>query len=105
MKWFDRWFNKKVAQAMCNEPVKEEGQYYKGSISIGGSVSKSRSNKIDAERAIRFTVSKAQGGTIIETNCYDHVRDRNSNGLYVLTDDQDLGKMINKIITMESLKQ
>ena len=102
MKWFDRWFKKKVAQAMCDEnaePAKD--QYYKGSKSLG----KSLSNKIDAERAIRFTVSKAQGGTIIETNCYDHVRDRNSNGLYVVTDDQDLGKMINKIITMESLKQ
>ena len=53
---------------------------------------------------IQFKVYKASGGTIIETSTYDRRTDRHTNGLYIITDDKDLGKEIGKIITMESLK-
>lgn len=57
------------------------------------------------ERAIQFTVYTASGGRVIETRRYDRKTDRNTNGLYVITGDQDFGREIDKIITMESLKQ
>lgn len=49
-------------------------------------------------------VYKASGGTVIETSAYDRSRDRHNTGLYVITDDKDLGAEISKIITMENLK-
>ena len=49
-------------------------------------------------------VYKASGGTVIETNTYDSSKDRHRNGLYVITDDKDLGHEISKIITVENLK-
>jgi hypothetical protein len=63
------------------------------------------SNTIDGDKGIRFQVYKANGGTIVETTFYDRHKDRSYNGLYVITDDKDLGKEIGKIITMETIKQ
>ena len=56
------------------------------------------------ERAIQFTVYTANGGRVIETRRYDRQKDRHTNGLYVITGDQDFGKEVDKIITMEFLK-
>ena len=53
---------------------------------------------------MNFKIYKASGGTIVETSQYDRRTDRHANGLYIVTDDKDLGKEIGKIITMESLK-
>jgi hypothetical protein len=63
------------------------------------------SRSLDSDKGIRFQVYKANGGTVIETCFYDRHKDRNYNGLYVVTDDKDLGKEIGKIITMETIKQ
>ena len=63
------------------------------------------SPSIDSDKGIRFSVYKASGGTIIETRFYDRQKDRQMNSLHVITDDQDIGKEIGKIITMETLKQ
>lgn len=98
MKWFDRWFNKKVTQALCVEKSQDKEYYPKPLGAI-------RSNSIDAEKVIRFTVSKAQGGMVVETSFYDRHTDRSNQGLYIITDNQDLGKELSKIITIESLKQ
>lgn len=57
------------------------------------------------ERAIQFTVYTASGGRVIETRRYDRKTDRSTNGLYVITSDQEFGREIDKIITMESLRQ
>ena len=62
-------------------------------------------NTLDSDRGIRFNVYKASGGTVIETSFYDRHKDRHNNSLHVITDSQDLGKEIGKIITMETLKQ
>jgi hypothetical protein len=60
---------------------------------------------LDSDRNIRFNVYKATGGTIIETSFYDRHKDRHNSSLHIITDNQDLGKEIGKIITMETLKQ
>lgn len=58
----------------------------------------------DTEKSIRFTVHTANGGRVVETYRYDRRKDQNTCGLYVITNDQDFGKEIDKIITMETLK-
>ena len=62
------------------------------------------SESLDSDRGINFKVFKATGGTIIETKFYDRIKDRNVTSLHVITDNEDIGKAIGKIITMETLK-
>jgi hypothetical protein len=59
---------------------------------------------IDSDRGIRLAAYKANGGMVVETNFYDRIKDRSHRTLHIITDDQDLGKEIGKIITMETLK-
>jgi hypothetical protein len=61
-------------------------------------------NRIDSNTGFNLRVYKASGGTVIETSVYDRHKDRHHNGLYVITDDKDLGTELNKIITMENLR-
>jgi len=61
-------------------------------------------NRIDSGTGFNLRVYKASGGTVIETSVYDRHKDRHHNGLYVITDDKDLGDELNKIITMENLR-
>jgi len=94
-----RWFLKKVLEG--TEFERRQNRLTSNSIS---SISVDRS--IDQpERAIQFTVYNANGGRVVETRRYDKKTDRSSNGLYVITSDADFGKEIDKIITMEALKQ
>jgi hypothetical protein len=69
-----------------------------------GLISAGPTNIDQPERAIQFTIYNANGGRVVETRRYDRQKDRHSNGLYVITSDQDFGREIDKIITMEALK-
>lgn len=53
---------------------------------------------------MRFQLYRASGGYVVETRYYDRRSDRNENKMYIITDDQDVGQAIGKIITMESLR-
>jgi hypothetical protein len=55
-------------------------------------------------QGFRLQVYKASGGIVIETHAYDEKKDRNNIGLYVITEDQEIGYELGKIITFENLK-
>jgi len=55
-------------------------------------------------QGFRLQVYKASGGIVIETRAYDEKKDRSNIGLYVITEDQDVGHELGKIITFENLK-
>ena len=55
-------------------------------------------------QGFRLQVYKASGGIVIETHAYDEKKDRSNIGLYVITEGQDIGHEIGKIITFENLK-
>lgn len=57
------------------------------------------------QHGLNFTVYSAQGGTIIELRAYDERTDRQTNKLFVVHDDKDLGKELDHIITLEALKR
>lgn len=108
MKWFDKWIMKRAERIMQNNiqvPQPEERHWAVGAkvrhntLSAGTSIGDS----LDSP-AVRFKMFKASGGTIIETTLYDSQKDRTINGLYVITNDKDVGAEIGKILTMESLK-
>ncbi len=54
---------------------------------------------------MRLQIYKASGGYVVETRSYDSHKDRNFNSMHVITEDQDLGDALGKIVMMESLKR
>ena len=53
---------------------------------------------------MRLQVYRASGGYVVETRSYDRKNDRNHNTMHVITDEEDLGERIGKIIMMEALR-
>ena len=53
---------------------------------------------------IRLSIYRANGGMIVETRVYDRQKDRSQNQLHIVGHDEDLGRSLSKIITMESLR-
>jgi hypothetical protein len=108
MNWFFNWLNRKCRAA--HESYNHQGIIQHTNLSS----SKYRSSPgevevgsitLERERALRFHVFQATGGRIVETQRYDHNHDRNTTGLYIITSDQDFGRELDKIITMETLKR
>lgn len=110
MKWFDKWIMKR-AERIMNESQEIQIPETSTNWAIGAKVKHAQmgirhdsiGDSLDSP-AVRFKMFKASGGTIIETTIYDTQRDRTINGLYVVTNDKDLGTEIGKILTLESLK-
>jgi hypothetical protein len=95
------WLKKKLYNWITSSAYEETAVLCEGTT-IGRSIVTST---LDSDRNIRFNVYKATGGTIVETSFYDRHKDRHNTSLHIITDDQDIGKEIGKIITMETLKQ
>jgi len=101
--FFKRWMLKAVKEAVDAERQQE--------VNLAPDISTKslRISRADAsidqpERAIHFTVYVANGGRVVETKRYDRKTDRSTNGLYIVHNDQDFGKEIDKIIVMEGLR-
>jgi hypothetical protein len=103
-----RWLMKKLVEgAEFEKRQSQERESAKSIHRLSNSLTISRDSptSIDQpERAIQFTVYNASGGRVVETRRYDKKTDRHTNGLYVINNDVDFGKEIDKIITMESLR-
>lgn len=101
-----RWFAKISREVWEDEKRQNQERESANKINrLSGSLISVGPPSIDQpERAIQFTVYNANGGRVIETRRYDKKTDRSSNGLYVINNDADFGKEIDKIITMETLK-
>lgn len=93
-------FFKRLVHKWTNEVNESQTAKLESSLRIDHSP-----NRIDSDKGIRFQVYKANGGFVVETAIYDRQRDRHHNSLHIITDDQDLGAQLGKIITMEALKQ
>jgi hypothetical protein len=102
-----RWFIKKLMEGA--EWEKRQNQEHESSISVNRlsrsmAISPGPASIDQPERALQFTVYVANGGRVVETRRYDKKSDRHTNGLYVINNDADFGKEIDKIITMEALR-
>ena len=60
-------------------------------------------DKLSSE-GMRLHVYKASGGFVIETRKYDHKTDRHQTTLHVITEEEDLGERMSKIVMMEALR-
>ena len=104
MKWFFKWLGEKIQASSYTDEHQPE-------LAIGKPYNRAR--KIQAAREsddlntepITFKMFKASGGWAIEFRQYDSRNDRFDTNLYVVNDEQELGKHISQIITMEALKR
>jgi hypothetical protein len=106
--FLSRWLMKKLVEgAEFEKRQSQERESARAVNRLSSSISTLSigSPSIDQpERAIQFTVYTANGGRVVETRRHDRKTDRSTNGLYVINNDADFGKEIDKIITMESLR-
>jgi hypothetical protein len=58
-----------------------------------------------SSEGMRMQIYRASGGFVVETRSYDHHKDRNLNSMHVITEEQDLGEQLGKIVMMEALKR
>ncbi len=61
-------------------------------------------NRLSSE-GMRMQIYRASGGYVVETRSYDSHKDRHHNTMHVITEDQDLGDALGKIVMMEALKR
>ena len=62
------------------------------------------SDRLSSE-GMRLQIYKASGGYVIETRSYDNHKDRHHTNMHVITEEQDLGDALGKIVMMEALKR
>lgn len=90
---FRRWLRNWITNFDQDEPEK-----------TGRTLSVRESNEPDNEKSLQFRVWFANGGKVVQTNRYDRHKDRNFTAMYVITEEQDFGREIDKIVTMEHLR-
>ena len=105
MKWFYKWLASKIDDIKYSESEEAPGVNL---ISSGRPksrrVSVRESDELSTE-PITFKMFKAAGGWAIEFRQYDNKNDRVDTSLYVVNNEEELGKHISQIITMEALKR
>lgn len=95
-RWLRNWLN----DGSEYEPIRERNHINGLSKSIMTTPPRLETQ----ERVIRLGIYHASGGRIVETSRYDHTKDKHHTNLYVITSEQDFGKELDKILTMESLR-
>lgn len=106
MKWFYKWLAEKIDDTKY---VDHDEPRPMDNLSSGRPKSRRISTVRDNEELstdpITFKMFKANGGWAIEFRQYDNKNDRVDTSLYVVNNEEELGKHISQIITMEALKR
>ena len=107
MKWLDNWFFNKFKQAWdADAHIFGENVHTSANMSRGiATKAVAENDSIDDERAISFRIIPAAGGRVVETRWYDRKKDRSNSSLYIIPSGEDIGPHLEKIISMETLKQ
>jgi hypothetical protein len=98
MKNFYRW----MFRYARNKMEQQEKYETEGLIKMHGAAQMVERGMGDPD--LNFRMYKAENGHVMEVRHYDRRTDRHQNKLYLITDEQDLGAEISKIITVESLR-
>lgn len=95
MNWLFKWLGKKIEVA--NRPVLE---------SWGATVGSQRGlRERKLSDGMTFTIHRASGGMVVEHSYYDEKADQNHQSIHIITEDQDLGEQLSKIVTIEMLRR
>ena len=97
MKWFDKWFSKKVKQAWDDARTQPEEVISSNRVRL--------SSEPDLpDGGLSIQVKSAIGGKVVIFRQYDQRKDQNSYTTYIITNDENFSESLGKIITTESLK-
>lgn len=97
MSWFKKWLGNLCVSAMRDSSESQKNYLYNDMLpspSPGG-----RDTAV-----LSFEIYSAVGGQIVEFRRTDKNTDRTKFTRYIISDDQDIGDRISKIVTMEALK-
>ena len=61
-------------------------------------------NSFNVSNGLNFTICRADGGYIVQTQYWDSRQGSNINSLHIITDDKDIGEELNKIFVFTNLK-
>jgi len=101
MKWLDRWVTKRYKEMQCEKEDKMSAGQAQNTKPLGSlSVNKSTFSS----DGMNFTVYKAVGGYVIEFRHYDMQTDSRHAQLHIVSEAEDIGAEIGKILTLESLR-
>ena len=103
IQWFYRWLGHKINNAQRNEDEPRAINTI-SNPKVRRAQLVRESDDLNTE-PIQFKMFKANGGWAIEFRQYDNRNDRVETSLYVVNDEEELGKHISQIITMEALKR
>ena len=104
LKWFYKWLDNKLSDSRYTDDESIQPHPISGRNRIRKTATVRESDELSSE-AIQFRMFKASGGWAIEFRQYDNRTDRYDTNLYVVNDEEELGKHISQIITMEALKR
>ena len=93
MNWFDRWFERQCRKAWSNSRNKTKT-----------SPVVSLERNMSARSSINFTIYPASGGWVIEHAKYTRDRDGDGPSLTIVNHGEELGKAVEHIISLESLR-
>ena len=97
MSWFKKWLGNLCASAMRESSESQKNYLYTDMVPSPSSVGRDTA-------VLSFEIYSAVGGQIVEFRRTDKNNDRTKFTRYIITDDQDIGDRISKIVTMEALK-
>jgi hypothetical protein len=99
MKWLRQKLYRWLSQA-------REEEIYGSNQPMPVSAGISKRNTIGtSNNKLHFSVYRAQGGHVIEFTHYDSVKDRHSESLHIITDQEDFAKELGNIVFMECLQR
>lgn len=98
------WFKKKFAQWSHEAWENANSNTIKTSTQIGLAIP-STGNSINMSDGLSFTICRADGGYIVQTQYWDSRQGSNVNSLHIITDDKNIGEELNKIFIFTNLKK
>ena len=103
---FDPSVRRKEKKALMKISLKQRIRSWL--LDSGDEPDKAQDSSVQEEKlssdGMRMQIYKANGGFVVETRGYDRQRDRHLNSMHVITEDQDLGDALGKIVMMEALR-
>jgi hypothetical protein len=87
-------FKQKIRNWLMNDGEDQADEYIPQDI---------EGSRLDSN-GMRLQIYKASGGYVVETRSYDRRKDENLNTMHVITEGQDLGNELGKIVMMEALR-
>lgn len=96
MRWLFRWLGKKIERSQSEHTI--------GEIWSSGHETMSADRTPNLCGGMVLQIHRASGGTVVEHTYYDNKENRHQS-LHIITDDQDMGEQLSKIITIETLRK